>query len=331
MVRLKDIAQACGVSAATVSRALNGITDPNGDRAAFICETARKMGYYPNAAARTLKTSRSNSIGILYEDRLDHEFFSSLMSEIRSCAEAYGYDLTFIRRFSQQGYYERARQRNLDGVLVLQTNFYSKDVQRLIDGGIPTVLIDHRHEGCDSVTNDNFGSLRQIVEAVRAQGHRRIAFIRGEDCLVTRERTRGFQTACREAGIPQPEEYLRQGHFHDPADCARVVEELMALENRPTCILCPDDFSCLGALETMKKLGVRVPEEISLIGYDGIRMTQKTHPRLTTYLQNTEQMARETVALLLDAIECPEEHAPQQITVSGTLIHGETLGMAKMS
>lgn len=329
MVRLKDIAQACGVSPATVSRALNGITDPGGDRAAFICETAKKMGYYPNAAARTLKTSRSNSIGILYEDRLDHEFFSSLMSELRSCAEAYGYDLTFIRRFSEQGYYERARQRNLDGVLVLQTDFYSQDVQRLITGGIPTVLIDHRHKGCDSVTNDNFGSVQQMVRAVWEKGHSRIAFIRGEDCLVTRERTAGFRAACREMGIPLPSRYMKQGHFHDPADCARTVGELMALRQPPTCIFCPDDFSCLGALEALEKLGLRVPRDVSLIGYDGIRMTQKTRPRLTTYQQNTEQMAKETVSLLLDAIECPEEHVKKQITVSGTMIHGDTLGPAK--
>ena len=123
MVKLKDIAQACGVSAATVSRALNGLADPGKKNTAFILRTAKEMGYYPNAAARTLKTSRSYNIGILYEDRMDHEYFSLLLNGIRFAAENKGYDLTFIRRFpnSEEGnYHDRARRRNLDGVVVVQ-------------------------------------------------------------------------------------------------------------------------------------------------------------------------------------------------------------------
>ena len=96
MVRLKDIAEACGVSVATVSRALNGLTNENKERTAMICQAAREMGYYPNAAARTLKTSRSFNIGILYEERLNHEYFSSLLDDLRGAAEEHGYDLTLL-------------------------------------------------------------------------------------------------------------------------------------------------------------------------------------------------------------------------------------------
>ena len=125
MVRLKDIAEVCGVSVATVSRALNGLTNENRERTAFICQTARDMGYYPNAAARTLKTSRSNNLGILYEDRMNHEYFSSLFDELRREADAHGYDLTFLGQgdFSESNYYEHARQRNLDGVIVVQADY----------------------------------------------------------------------------------------------------------------------------------------------------------------------------------------------------------------
>ena len=98
MVRLKDIAEACGVSVATVSRALNGLTNENKERTSFICQTAKEMGYYPNAAARTLKTSRSSNIGILYEDRMNHEYFSSLIDDLRREADAKGYDLTILSR-----------------------------------------------------------------------------------------------------------------------------------------------------------------------------------------------------------------------------------------
>ena len=334
MVTLKDIAKTCGVSPATVSRALNGCTDPTKKNAALILQTAREMGYFPNAAARTLKTNRSGSIGILYENRFDHEYFSTLLTALRECAEENGYDLTFLRRSSgsaEGGYYERARQRNLDGVLVLQADVYSADVMRLASGSVPTVLIDYVYEGCNSVINDNRGSMEQIVKAVWENGHRQVAYIRGEDCHVTRERMDGFYKGCAERGLRVPAEYVQAGHFHQSEDCACIVESLLNLPVPPTCILCPDDFSCFGALESLKKRGLRVPEDVSLVGYDGILMTQLTHPQLTTYRQNTRQAALETISLLLDAIEEPEEHQPRRITVPGELILGETLGKAPVS
>ena len=120
MVRLKDIADACGVSVTTVSRALNGLTNGSRERTSFIRQTAQDMGYYPNVAAKTLKTSHSSNLGILYEDRMNHEYFSSLIDDLRREAEAKGYDLTFLSRKAQNGnsYYDHARQRNLEGVIV---------------------------------------------------------------------------------------------------------------------------------------------------------------------------------------------------------------------
>ena len=122
MVKLKDIAEACGVSIATVSRALNGQVNENREKTAFICRLANEMGYYPNNAARTLKTSRSNNIGVIYQDLMTHAYFSRLFDSIRREAEIRKLDLTFIDRddFTGRHYYEHARQRNMDGVIVVQ-------------------------------------------------------------------------------------------------------------------------------------------------------------------------------------------------------------------
>ena len=326
MVRLKDIAEVCGVSVATVSRALNGLTNENRERTAFICRTARDMGYYPNAAARTLKTSRSNNLGILYEDRMNHEYFSALFDELRREANAHGYDLTFLGRGgSDSNYYEHARQRSLDGVIVVQADFDAAGIIRLATGSIPTVIIDHTYDGCDCVASDNRVSIDQIVCYVHARGHQQIAFIQGEKGAVSRERIAGFYKVCAELGIRVPVEYVREGHFHNPSDCAAIIRDLMRLDNRPTCVLCPDDYSCLGALWLLESEGIHVPEDISLVGYDGIRMSQMISPRLTTYRQDTVQIAKEVFALITDAIENPETHVPKQITVTGMLIEGETV------
>ena len=190
MVRLKDIAEACGVSVATVSRALNGLTNEGRERTAFICQTAKDMGYYPNAAARTLKTSKSNNIGIIYEDMMTHVYFSSLFDALRREAERFGYDLTFLGRgdFTGRNYYEHARQRSLDGVIVVQADFDSAGIMRLATSSIPTVIVDHTYEGVDCVTSDNRSSMEQIVRHVHLRGHRKIAFIQGQKGTVSRER-----------------------------------------------------------------------------------------------------------------------------------------------
>ncbi len=328
MVRLKDIAEACGVSVATVSRALNGLTNESKERTAAICQTAREMGYYPNAAARTLKTSRSNNIGILYEDRMNHEYFSSLLDELRKEADARGYDLTLIGRSGGEddgNYYEHARRRNLDGVIVIQADFDSANVIRLASSSIPCVVIDHMYEGCDCVGSDNRASMERIVRHAYEQGHRKIALIEGQKGAVSRERLAGFYKVCAELGIRVPEGFVREGLFHDPENCAQIIREMLREGEKPTCVLCPDDYSCLGAMWELKAEGMEIPGEISLIGYDGIRMGQMIRPRLTTYRQNTEGIAREAVGLLMESVEDPENHQPRHITVEGMLVEGDTL------
>lgn len=329
MVRLKDIAEACGVSAATVSRALNGVTNENKERASFICRTAKEMGYYPNAAARTLKTSRSNNIGILYEDRMNHEYFSSLLDDLRSSADARGYDLTLIgqgRGEETGNYYEHARRRNLDGVVVIQADFDSANVIRLATSAIPAVIIDHIYEGCDCVASDNRASMEQLVSHAFGKGHRKIALIQGETGAVSRERLSGFYKICAELGLRVEEGFVREGHFHDPESCYRIIRELMDGKEKPTCILCPDDYSCFGALWALRDAGIQVPGDISLIGFDGIRISQMVPPHLTTYRQNTAQIAEEAIQLLAEAIEEPDTHIPRQITVQGELMEGDTVG-----
>ena len=327
MVRLKDIAEVCGVSIATVSRALNGLTSDSKERTAFIRQTARDMGYYPNAAAKTLKTCRSNNIGILYEDQMNHEYFSSLIDDLRCEADKNDYDLTFLGRggLAENSYYEHARQRNLDGVIVVQADYESAGIIRLATSSIPTVIIDHPYEGCDCVISDNRASMDQIVRHVFERSHRKIAFIQGEKGAVSRERLAGFYKICAELGIRVPVEYVREGHFHNPSDCYLVVKALLDLNDPPTCVLCPDDYSCLGALWQLESQGIRVPQDISLIGYDGIRISHMLQPHLTTYRQDTARIAREVFGLMIDAIEDPENHLPKHITVPGVLVEGETV------
>ena len=328
MVRLKDIAEACGVSVATVSRALNGLTNENKERTAMICQAAREMGYYPNAAARTLKTSRSFNIGILYEERLNHEYFSSLLDDLRGAAEEHGYDLTLLGQNTEktgESYYDHARRRNLDGIIIMLADFESENVIRLVRSDMPVVSIDHVYEHSGSVNTDNFASIEQIVRFVYSRGHRRIGFVTGHESEVCRERLAAFRSICAELGLALPEEYIREGRYHNPELCAARIRDMLREKEKPTCILCPDDYSCLGAMLALTAEGIRIPGDVSLTGYDGIRIGSMIRPALTTYRQDTKAIAREAIRLLLKEVETPGEHRPSRITLDGTLIEGETV------
>lgn len=324
MVTLKDIANECGVSAATVSRALNGQDAISRETVDKIRETAARMGYFPNAAARMLKTNRSYNIGIVYEDKMHHEYFSVLIDSMRSAADKKGYDLTFLSPDfggSFRTYLEHARYRGVDGVVLVQTDFESENVRELVRGSIPCVSIDYRYDCCDAVLADNVNSMVSLVDYAVSKGRKRIAMICGEDCYVTRQRVLGYRKGLEKQGIGFDPVFLRAGRFRNPEETGCLVRALLSLPERPDCILCPDDYSCLGALSEIGKHDLKIPEDISITGFDGILLAGML--RLTTYSQNAVRMGECAVEQLIRAIGRP--HASEYITVTGHLQPGDTL------
>lgn len=326
MITLKDIASLCNVSIATVSRALNGQTDAGNATAKRIRRIAQEMGYLPNAAARALKTNHSNNIGILYEDDIHHEYFSLMINNIKMAAEAKGYDITFLNRSKASSYYELAKYRGLDGVIILQAAFQSPEVIRLSGSDLPCVAIDYAYDSCSCVLSDNQQSMSLLIRHAYDKGHRKIAFVHGQkNGYVTIERLAGFYKACASLGITVPNEYVLEACYHDPISAANATRKLISLENRPTCILYPDDFSCLGAIAELEKAGLSVPRDIAIIGYDGIMLASVLRPKLTTYHQDVQKMGLAAVQLLTDAITKGSTNATEHIVITGQLQTGETV------
>ena len=332
MVTIKDISERCGVSRATVSKALNGHTDIGADTIAQIRRVAKEMGYLPNATARTLKLGRSHNIGVLFVDKtacgLKHEYFSSILDSLKVEAERRGYDITFISKdigeFSMD-YYEHAKYRNCDGVVIASVDFSDPAVIRLISSEIPTVTLDFVFDNRTPVLSDNIGGMSALVNYVYEKGHRRIAFIHGEDTSVTQKRLISFYKTCANLGIHVPENYVLPALYHDPKSSGLATRELLALSDRPTCILYPDDFSFIGGMNELERQGVSIPDDMSVAGYDGILLSQVLRPRLTSYRQDAEAMGREAAARLVEAIEQPKTCLPQQIMISGQLLCGDTI------
>ena len=162
MVSLKTIAEKCGVSTATVSKALNDQRDISEETKSRVRKTAEALGYFPNAAARALKTNRSYNIGVLFEEEagsgLTHEYFSGVLNGLKVQSEKQGYDITFINTCFENrkmSYYEHCRYRNFEGVVIVCANFDDPDVIELMNSEIPVVTIDYVHHNCTAVSSNN--------------------------------------------------------------------------------------------------------------------------------------------------------------------------------
>ncbi|MBR4953968.1 MAG: LacI family DNA-binding transcriptional regulator [Oscillospiraceae bacterium] len=333
MVTIKMIAQKCGCSPATVSKALNGAPDVGAETAKMIRNTAAEMGYTPNSAARTLKTTRTHNFGVLFEDAtnsgLTHEFFSRILESFKHRAEELGYDISFISEHlggREVSYIEHVRYRGYDGVVIASIEYTAPGVQELVSSGIPVVTIDYEFNDCSSVVSDNVQGMRELVTYVHSLGHNKIAFVHGEDTAVTRIRVASFYRICAELGIEVPPEYVVPLHYHDPSATGVATRMLMQLENPPTCILFPDDISYIGGMNELDKLGISVPGEVSVAGYDGVQICQMLKPKLTTLRQDAESMGTCAAEELARAVEEGKLHIPRRIVVKGQLLSGDTVG-----
>lgn len=332
MVSLKDIANECGVSIATVSKALNGHKEISGPTTEKILSAATKLGYMPNSAARALKTNRTYNLGVLFVDEtrsgLTHEYFSTVLDSFKVEAEFNGYDITFINHnigSRTASYLEHCRYRGVDGVVIACVDFFDPQVIELVHSDIPVVTIDYTFDNHVSVVSDNICGMRDLVKYVHSMGHRRIAFIHGENTSVTTNRIASFYKTCIELGLEIPDEYVCTACYHDTQKSADCTRTLLALSQPPTCILFPDDFSYIGGMNVLRETGLRVPEDISIAGYDGINLSQMLDPKLTTLKQDTVTLGRIAAQKLIDLIEHPKITLPGSTIVPGRLLKGATV------
>ena len=326
---MKDIAKRCGVSTATVSKALNGQPDIGEETRERILRTADELGYMANASARALKTKRSYDIGVLFVDPmhggLAHEFFSTMLDGIRREAEKHGYDITFINSSvgqRQTSYLQHCRYRGLDGVVIASADYFDPMVAELVQSELPVVTVDHVFNNRISVVSDNLVGMDALVRYVYGKGHRKIALIHGEVTSVTRNRLTGFHRACEELGLTVPEKWMRRGVFHDPKGCYQITKELLSQPEIPTCIFFPDDYSYIGGYNAITEAGLRIPEDISVVGYDGIPLSRIISPVLTTWRQDADGLGTVATARLIEQIEHPRTAILDRVIVTGQLQKG---------
>ena len=332
MVKLKDIAEVAGVSIGTVSKALSNSHEISLKMTKKIRKIAKEMGYIANSQARGLKTNRSYNIGVVYIDKskagLKHEYFSTMLSSIQETLRTKGYDFTFISNLvgtTKHTLLSHARYRRCDGVIITTADYNDSEILQLISSDMEVVTIDHEFPNKTAIMSDNNIGLGKIVEYVYKMGHKKIAFIHGEMTQVTKDRLKSFENMCEKLRINIPPEYVLQADYHLPRESGLATRKLLDLNEKPTCIIYPDDYSFMGGMTEIEKHGLNIPDDISVVGYDGIYLSTILRPSLTTYVQNSTEIGKQAALKLIEQIENPKDFVAKSIIISGKLQKGQTV------
>ena len=301
-VTIKDVAKAAQVSVATVSRALNG----HGNVAAGVRErvqaAADALRYTPHAAARSLSSRRTHTLGVVLPD-LYGEFFSELVRGIDQAARERGFHLlvsSYHGHPEEQGAAMRAMRGRVDGVLLMSPSLTATPACRDELAGTPAVVVNTRDagDGVAALCVDNHGGAMAMVEHLAACGHRRIAFIAGpDDNFDAHERLRGYRDALARH-VPDAAPWVVPGDFSE-AGGHRAGQQLLASDGRPDAVFAANDMMALGCLFAFSHGGVSVPGDIALAGFDDIPLARYVHPSLTTIRVNIAEVGERAVHSLL--------------------------------
>ncbi|MEU8804212.1 LacI family DNA-binding transcriptional regulator [Spirillospora sp. NPDC048819] len=306
-VNSSTVARAAGVSQSTVSRALRGDPRVREDTRRLIEETAERLGYRP-AWVASPSPPRSRTIGVVVSD-LTNPFFPTLLTPVHDELQIMGYRVVlFAERTDiptgQEALINLLNQ-SIDGVLVTTATLDSKLGEALAGRNLPVVLLNRYVDGMDvdRVISDNYQGGRAAARHLLDLGHRAVGVIRGPaNTSTSRDRHAGVIDGFADAGVVPDERFVREGPYSHQCGYQNA-RELLRLATPPTALICGNDVIAFGALDAVKSLGLDVPDDVSVLGFDDVPMAAWEVFQLTTVRQPLPEMARTAVRLLVERIE----------------------------
>jgi LacI family transcriptional regulator len=325
-VTLADIAREAGTSQSTASRALSGRGYVAADLRERLLATAERLGYVPNASARTLKQKTSRAIGVVVSD-LGNHFYGALAAGVEQTLREADYRMLLVGDNSESAE-EIAAVRTFLAMRtpgVILTPVGSDATAFLLRRGVPVVEVDRRLATvpCDAVVIDNVGGARTAVAHLLALGHRRIAFL-GVDTSWTSDvgRLQGYRRALADAGVGVDERLVRRFAFHDERTEAEIAELLE--RERPTAILAANNLLAEQAWRVLRARGLVLPTDISLVGFDDVQWTDMVNPGITVVAQPTIELGRRAAGLLLRRIHEPASAVAVEVLEPWLVVRGST-------
>lgn len=329
MATMKDVAERARVSVSTVSHVLNGTRKVAGETQEAVLSAIEELSYQPNLLAKSLKTRRTFTIGLLVSD-IQNSFFTSVVRGIEDVALSRGYHLFLCNTDEdaarEDEYVRELAKKRVDGLLVASSAPRHNHARRLRAENLPFVFVDRKVEGVDAdvVSVDNREGMRLISDHLVGLGHERIGMISGPlDKASGYERYLGLQSALADLGVGLEDSLVRFGDFRTSSG-RDGTQELLRLPSPPTALVTANNQMTLGALLAVKELGLRIPDDISVVGFDDPEWAPLTDPPLTTLAQPTYEMGVEAVKLLLDRIEGEQEGHTRRVPLEPWLVVRES-------
>jgi LacI family transcriptional regulator len=309
------VARRSGVSIATVSRVLNGTARVSDEARERVLAEAAALEYVPSAAARTLVTRRSQILGIVLntgDDHPDigHPFFQDVLAGLKHAAGDLGYDLLVFAAYRPKEFLRRALHHRVDGLILMGVDRHEPELARLLERRIPAVAVDLDVTGerVGFVTSDNVAGARLAVRHLHALGHRRIATVTGPPRLPPGgDRLQGYRDELVALGIGEREDDVREGDFYAESGY-REGQALLGVADRPSAVFAASDMMALGVIRAARQLGLSVPGDLAVVGFDDAPLAAHADPPLTTVRQDKFGIGGAAATALVGMIE--SEAAP---------------------
>lgn len=317
MPTIKDIAKLAGVSITTVSKVINNYPDIGQKTRKKVLRIMKEQNYRPNAIARSLSTNRSYSIGVFINYNmsrgLHQEFFHDIIFGLETTLGKQGYDFVNFSELKWKkscNYLENCRNRHVDGAVLMGIPGLDDNLDALLKSEVPCVFIDFDIVGprTSYVTCNNVNGANQAVDYLAELGHTRIATIMGlKNTRPAQERFLGYRQGLQNNNLDYNEEWVIDTYFSEKGGYT-AMKQLLAADKAPEAVFCQSDVIAIGAINAIKDVGLNVPADFSIIGFDDILVSKYISPPLTTIKQDTYLMGQKTAELLLEFIEGNNNH-----------------------
>ncbi len=325
VVTMRDVAERAGVSITTVSHVINQTRIVSDETRGRVLTAMADLGYQPNVLARSLRRKETYTIGVIVPDSAD-PFFAEVVRGIEDASFERGYTITLCNSDGDQDkellYTNALTEKQVDGILFLAAGGKSSEhIYSLQKRGVPLVVVDRHipNIALDSVQIDNAWGGRRATQHLVELGHRRIGCITGpSDLTLSADRVTGYRHALREGEIPIDEVLIVKGDFEYDSGY-RAARYLLAMTEPPTAIFACNDLMAVGVISAAQELGRQVPTDLSVVGFDDIRLASFINPPLTTIAQPKYEIGLTATTMLLERISDPDM-PPRRRTLEAKLL-----------
>jgi len=328
---IRDIAKMAKVSHTTVSRVLNNDPRVREETRSKILELVNILDYRPHARARAFASKRSHLLGLLVSD-ISNPFYAELARGIEDKAHEKGYNVIFCstdeKSERMKTYTNLMMDAGVDGLIFASVHLHEPVTEKLIDERFPVVLVNRKLSGnsYNYVICNNIQGAYEITEHLISLGHRKIAIITGSSNLSTgRERLKGYQKALKNHGVDFNQNYVIQGPFKRETGY-KATKNLLTMKDGPRAIFAGNDFMGIGVIDAIEELGMNIPEDVAVVGFDDTEFASHLRTKLTTVSQRKYEMGNLAVQILIDYIEGKEKNYIHKVILEPNLVIRESCG-----